>query len=167
MRDNNRFRDVRSGQGPVNVGRGNRAAGRDYQDNRSWRHVDNRGGHYVGGNYHVRHGDHYDIDAGPTDPFDAMASGRGIGRLLTAIGMIIAFAGFGGVGWVIVSFVITMGPDTEPTNPFSKELNGIPILPVAMAAFVIGGVLGGIGASMAKAARRRHERRMRHQRGYY
>ena len=36
MGNNYRFRDVHGGAGGVNIGDGNRAAGRDYQDNRSW-----------------------------------------------------------------------------------------------------------------------------------
>ena len=171
-----RFRDVRSGQGPVNVGRGNRAAGRDYQDNRSRQHVDSRGGHYAGRDlYHDQRayveGDSYDVQVGPADPFDAMAAGRGIGRLLAALGTLIAFAGFGGIGWMIVSAMVSMGPDSGPENPFARAIpavvpivGGFVVLPVAGAAFVTGGILAAIGASMAKAARRRHEQRGRDRR---
>jgi hypothetical protein len=170
--DNYRFRDVRSGQGPVNIGRGTQV-GRDY--------VDNRGGQYVGGDYNYqdrrsyRQGDNYDVQVGPTDPFDAVASGRGVGRLLTAIGMLVAFAGFGGVAYLIVSLMTKIGPDMDPgKNPFATPfpdgfpvLSGFTILPVAGSAFLLGGILAGIGASMAKAARRRHDQRMRQRRGYY
>jgi hypothetical protein len=156
--DDYRFRDVRSGQGPVNIGRGNRAAGRDYQDNRSWSYEDRR-------NY--RQGDNYDVQVGPGDPLDAISSGRGIGRLLTVIGLLVALGGFAGVGWLIVSNMMSLGPDTGPENPFAKELQGIPVLPVALVAFLGGTILSAVGAAMAKAARRRHDRRMRQRRGYY
>ena len=43
-----RFRDVRGGAGGVNIGDGNISVGRDYQDNRSWQRIDNRGGVYAG-----------------------------------------------------------------------------------------------------------------------
>ena len=173
-----RFRDVRSGQGPVNIGQGNRAAGRDYQDNRSYQHVDNRGGHYAGRDYHdrrayVRQGDNYDIQVGPADAFDAIASGRGIGRLLAAIGTVVALAGFVAIGYLIVSNMIKS--DIDPSgNPFTGAfpddfpiVGGVTILPVGAVAFLGGAILAAIGASMAKAARRRHDRRMRERRGYY
>jgi hypothetical protein len=173
MSSNYRFRDVKSGQGPVNIGRDNRAAGRDYHDNRAWQHVDNRGGHIAGRDYHdrrayVRHGDQYDIQAGPSDPFDAMASGRGVGRALAAIGMLIALAGFAGWAWIILSAMTSFGPDTVDQNPFAKTVGpGVPLAPVSFALAAVGGVLAAIGAAMAKAARRRHERRRRYQRPYY
>jgi hypothetical protein len=173
MSDNYRFRDVRSGQGPVNIGRGNRAAGRDYYDNRSSQHIDNRGGHYAGRDYHdrrsyVRQGDNYDVQVGPADPLDAVTSGRGIGRLLAAIGTLVSLTGFVGIGWLIVGTMTNMGPNSDPENPFAKKLSdhfpvfaGAPVLAVAASAFLAGAILAAIGASMAKAARRRHDRRMR------
>ncbi|HEV2782988.1 MAG TPA: hypothetical protein VGX25_26680 [Actinophytocola sp.] len=172
MSDNYRFRDVRSGQGPVNIGRGNRAAGRDYRDNRSWQHVDNRGGHYAGRDYYhdqraYLEGDNYDVQVGQPDPLDAMVSGKGIGRLLAGIGMLVMLAGFGGVGFVIVSFIMKIGPDSAADNPFDATYDGITILPVALVAFVAGALLMAIGTAMAKAARRRHDRRMRQRRRRY
>lgn len=178
MSDNYRFRDIRTGQGPVNIGTGNRA-GRDYRDNRHRQHIDNRGGHYAGRDYHdrrayVQEGDSYDFQVGPPDPFDAMASGRGVGRLLAGIGMLIGFGGFGAFTWVVVSFMTSAGPEPGPGhNPFAVVfpadipiLAGQKVLPVAIAAVVVGGILAAIGAAMAKAARRRYDRHMRARRRY-
>jgi hypothetical protein len=164
MGDNYRFRDMGPGRGQSNIGRG----GRNYQDNRTWQHVDNRGGHYVGGNhYDHRHyqRDEYNIDyqTGPADPFDAMASGRGVGRLLTALGLIIAFAGF--AGWMYVIFSGMNGGFDKGRSFFSMELvPGVPIAPVAFGAVAVGGIVASIGAAMARAARRRYEQAMRQHR---
>jgi hypothetical protein len=181
MGDDYRFRDVRPGEGhgQSNIGRG----GRNYQDNSRHRRVDNRGGYYVGRDHHDHRSydqraydqrryyqdDNYHIDAGPTDPFDSMFSGRGVGRLLCALGLIIAFAGFGVWMWLIFQGMIAdAGPGQVPDNPFKLELRpGIPIAPVAFGTMAVGGILASIGASMAKAARRRHDEAMRHRRRRY
>jgi len=181
MGDDYRFRDVHPGQGhgQSNIGRG----GRNYQDNSRHHHVDNRGGHYVGGNHHdyrafdqraydqraYYQDENYHIDVGPPDPFDSMFSGRGVGRLLCALGLIIAFAGFGGWMWLIFSpMMADTGPGQIPDNPFSIELMpGVPMGPVAFGAAAFGGILAAIGASMAKAARRRHDEKVRRRRRRY
>lgn len=53
MGDNYHFRDVTTGTGGVNIGRGNVNAGRDHQDNRTWQRIDNRGGTFAGGDITV------------------------------------------------------------------------------------------------------------------
>ncbi|HEV2782987.1 MAG TPA: hypothetical protein VGX25_26675 [Actinophytocola sp.] len=53
MGDNYRFRDVTGGAGGINIGDGNVSVGGDYQDNRSWQRIDNRGGIYAGGDLSV------------------------------------------------------------------------------------------------------------------
>jgi hypothetical protein len=186
MNDNYRFRDVTPGQGPVNLGNGNRNAGRDYQDNRSEQRIDNRGGRHAGRDYHdrrsqvhnqggmyagrdlryLREGDSYNVQVGPGDPFDAIADGRGVGRAIATLGSIIALVGFAGWAWLIFSFITAIGPEASTTgNPFGKELlPGIPLAPVAFGAFVVGGVIAGIGTSMAKAAKRRYEAKQRYRR---
>lgn len=163
MSDRYRFRDVRpQGHGQSNIGRG----GRNYQDNSRHHHIDNRGGHYVGRDHHdhrAYYQDEYHIDTGPADPFDSMFSGRGVGRLLSAVGLIIAFTGFGAWMWLIFQPMLSDGG--QPRNPFSIELApGIPMAPVAFGAVLVGGIIASIGASMARAAQRRHDAAMRERR---
>ena len=186
MGDDYRFRDVRPGEGhgQSNIGRG----GRNYQDNSRHRRVDNRGGYYVGRDHNDHRSydqrafdqraydqrryyqeDNYHVDAGDTDPFDSIFSGRGVGRVISALGLIIALTGFGAWMWLIFQgMTADTGPGQEPDNPFKLEiLPGIPIAPVAFGAFLVGGLLAGMGASMAKAARRRHDEAMRRRRRRY
>jgi hypothetical protein len=88
------------------------------------------------------------------DPADELFSGRGPGRALAVLGLLVALAGFG--GWVYVIFGFFEG---NVDNPFSRELlPGLPLAPVAFAAFLVGGVLYGLGLGMSKAARKRFER---------
>lgn len=178
MSDDYRFRDVRTGRGQANLGHGNRNTGRDDIDNRGGRHagrdyrdqrrhVHNQG-MYAEGNLHYRDGDNYEIQVGPGDPFDAIADGRGVGRVIAAFGAAIALAGFGLWIWVIFSLMSEVGPGASgPPNLFALELRGIPAAPLGFGAVVVGGVVAAIGTSMARAAKRRHrEAQRRHRRGF-
>jgi hypothetical protein len=102
----------------------------------------------VGDDYYTAyHSDDY-------DPSDELFSGRGPGRALAVLGLLVALAGFGGWVYVIFGFF-----DENVDNPFSRELlPGLPLAPVAFAAFLVGGVLYGLGLGMSKAARKRFER---------
>lgn len=150
------YRHNRFGQGQANLGRGNRNIGRDHIDNR--RNVHNQG-MYAEGNLHYRHGDYYHIDNG--GEFDPLASGRGVGRLITVIGSLIALAGFAGFGYVIFSGFSVRDASWDP---MTIQVAGLPLLAVGFGSFVLGGVIAGIGASMAKAARERYDRKMYHRR---
>jgi hypothetical protein len=178
MGDDYRFREVRTGRGQANLGHGNTNIGRD--------HIDNRGGRYAGrdyrderryvrnhgmyaeGNLHYRDGDNYDIQVGPGDPFDAIAGGRGVGRLIAAFGMAVALAGFGLWIWVIFTLISEVGPGvTGPPSLFDLEVRGIPAAPLGFGAVAVGAVVAAIGAAMSRAAKRRHqEAQRRHRRGF-
>lgn len=118
----------------VNVqafGDGN-AAGRDY---------------YEGDFYEVTH---------DYDPGDELISGRGPGRLLAWIGLLVALSGF--AGWM---YVIFSGFGGEG-NPFAVELiDGVPLAPAAFGAFLVGGLMYGFGAGISKAARKREREHRR------
>jgi len=154
------YRHNRTGRGQANLGKHNRNIGRDHIDNRQNRQVHNHG-MYAEGNMHYREGNYYDIQHGQSDPFDDIASGRGIGRLIAAIGLLIAIAGFG--GWMYVIFSAFQSEGTS-FDPMAIEFHGYPLMVVGFAAAGIGGIIAAIGGSMAKAARRRHERAMYHRR---
>lgn len=157
------YRDIRTGRGQANLGQGNRNIGRDHVDNRQYRQVHNQG-MYAEGNLHYRDGDYYDIQHGPTDPMDQITSGRGIGRVIAAIGILIALTGF--AGWMYVIFSGFAAEDTR-FNPMAIEVQGYPAMVVGFAAIAIGGVITSIGSSMAKAARHRHNRTTHHRRRRY
>lgn len=164
----NDYRRIRTGRGQANLGQGNQNIGRDQidrrVDNRQYRSVHNEG-MYAERDVNYRDGDYYDVQHGPSDPFDDIASGRGIGRFIAAIGLMIALAGFAGWMYVIFSGFSAKGPSFDP---MAIEIQGYPLMVVGFAAAGVGGVIAAIGGSMAKAARRRHERASyyRRRRGY-
>ncbi len=103
----------------------------------------------------------YDVDIlnrlEPDDPMDELFKGRGVGRLLMAIGLLIALAGFGGWMYLILSGGATIAGG-RPVDPFSIEVFGVPAAMVAFGSFLVGGVIASIGKGMSKAARERAER---------
>lgn len=124
----------------------------------------NHGGNQVVGSgsiHHgnVHHGDRYDVEAGLDNGFQELFSGRGPGRVLMAIGLIVAIAGFG--IWMSIIFSgMTSGGPTAP-SPFEKDILGLNAAVTGFAMFGAGGLLMAVGAGMSKAARQREERRHR------
>ena len=56
------------------------------------------------------------------DPFDELFLGRGLGRLLLAVGTVIALAGF--AGWMYL--ILDAGPLDDPSiNPFDVQILGL------------------------------------------
>jgi hypothetical protein len=113
------------------------------------------------GSGNVRVGDDYytAYHSNDYDPADELVSGRGPGRALAVVGLLIALAGFG--GWIYLIFSAFSSADVD-SNPFSRELvPGVPLAPVAFVTFLVGGVLYGLGLSMSKAARKRYEQQHR------
>ncbi|MGE5691986.1 MAG: FHA domain-containing protein [Pseudomonadota bacterium] len=91
------------------------------------------------------------------NPLDEIFQGRGLGRLLVAVGLLVALGGF--AGWMYLIFSGGTSVD-DPTagNPFETEIFGLPAPMVAFGAFALGGIIAGIGVSMSKAARERERR---------
>lgn len=149
VRPGNRFGDV---HGPVNAGSGHQNVGGGTQYNAG-------GGMHVGDRHDYRYSNDY-------EPADELFQGKGFGRVLMALGMVLAFGGFGLFAYVIF---VGFGSDiNDPIgqSPFAVEIApGVPMLPVGFGAFLIGGILAGIGGGMSKAARKRAERR--DNRGYH
>ena len=114
------------------------------------------GGNAAGRDYYE--GDHYET-TDDYDPGDELVAGRGPGRALAWLGLLIALSGF--AGWMYVIFTgFELGG-----NPFDLELfPDVPLAPVAFGAFLVGGLLYGLGASLSKAARKREEERRRRRR---
>ena len=134
------FGDV---HGPVNAGSGalNSGSGQQY---------------VAGGDLH--HGNWYDIAVG-NEEYDGIFEGRGPGRVIAVLGSIAALAGFAiWMGTIFSGF--SMDDPTGPT-PFDRAFAGIPTLVIGFALVLGGGVIGGVGAGMSKAALRREKERQR------
>ncbi|HSI81790.1 MAG TPA: hypothetical protein VK919_14190 [Solirubrobacterales bacterium] len=86
---------------------------------------------------------------------DELFRGRGFGRLLMIVGLLVALAGFG--GWM---YIIFQGFElSDPAqNPLDARVFGLPAPTVAFAAFFGGGVLASVGLGISGAARSRRER---------
>jgi hypothetical protein len=112
------------------------------------------GGNAAGRNYYE--GDHYET-RNDYDPGDELVAGRGSGRVLAWVGLLVALGGF--AGWM---YVIFTGFGGDVSGPLDLELvDGVPLAPAAFGAFLVGGLVYGLGASISKAARRREEERLR------
>lgn len=96
-----------------------------------------------------------------TEPIDELFRGRGAGRLMLALGLIVAFAGFGLWVWLILSTGASLTDSDELPNPLEREVAGLPAALVGFGAFVGGGIVAGLGSSMSKSARLREENRYR------
>jgi hypothetical protein len=119
------------------------------------------GGNAAGRDYHE--GDHYET-TNDYDPGDELISGRGPGRALAWVGLLVALSGFAGFAYVIFSSFVD-----GSTGPLDLELiqGQLSLLPAAFGAFVVGGLMYGFGAAISKAARKReqeHRRRARQRR---
>ena len=91
------------------------------------------------------------------DPGDELVIGQGPGRVLAALGLLVALAGF--AGWMFIIFTAFGG---EMDGPLDLELApGVPLAPVAFGAFLVGGLLYGLRTTMSKAARKRREEEQR------
>jgi hypothetical protein len=106
---------------------------------------------------------------GDYDPWDELFRGRGVGRVLMAVGGVVALVGFGLVMYFIFSAfgssIDDFGGPGEPGDPFQRELfPGVPLAAAGFGLFLIGGVLAGIGGGMSRAARKREEELRRQRR---
>ncbi|SHM38832.1 FHA domain-containing protein [Actinacidiphila paucisporea] len=134
------FQDV---YGPVNAGDGQQyVAGRDQ---------------FVAGR-DIHGDDRRVIVNADYDAIDEIFQGRGFGRFLAILGLLVALAGFALFAYTLFSGMDDAGPPPGTENPFvAKKLFGLPVVAVGFGAFVAGGVLSGIGVGISKAARRRVE----------
>lgn len=89
------------------------------------------------------------------DPWDEMFTGAGVGRALMVLGLIVALAGFAGWAALIFSGISSNSPSFDP---FARHFLGLPVAPIAFGAFLLGGVIAGLGRGMSRAARNRRER---------
>lgn len=100
-------------------------------------------GSIYGGDVHL--GDNLDVDANP-ESLQELFSGRGPGRALMAVGLVLALAGFGIFMWTILT--------ADAGGPH-------PLMVAGFALALVGAVLAKLGDGMSKAARQR-DRTRRH-----
>jgi hypothetical protein len=93
------------------------------------------------------------------DPADELVAGQGFGRFVAVIGLTVSLAGFLGFASVIYDGFRNGSPGSSPLD--LEILPGIPMLPVGFLAFLLGGIVYGLGTSASKASRKRQEQRMR------
>jgi hypothetical protein len=93
------------------------------------------------------------------EPFDELFLGRGLGRLLMVVGLVIALAGFG--GWMYL--ILHAGEIDDPSfDPFDDKILGLSAPIVAFGSFAVGAVISQIGLSLSRAARQRRRELERH-----
>ncbi len=94
------------------------------------------------------------------DAWDEVFSGKGPGRVVMAIGGIVALFGF--ALWAY--FIMSSGSDVGSGDPFDSSSGSDFLTPLAIVGFCCflgGGIVAGIGGSMSKAARKRAEQAQR------
>jgi len=109
-------------------------------------------------NVQNRHDYWFELD----DPMQELFQGRGVGRLLMGIGLLVALSGF--AAWMYLIFASGASAQSGGDGLFDEKVAGLPIGLVAFGAFALGGVIASIGASMSKAARTRHRDTIRYPR---
>ncbi|MCP3973004.1 MAG: FHA domain-containing protein [bacterium] len=150
--------------GPIQTGSGQQqTAGRDI-------HLGNR--YDAGRNQHIgdRYGDvNVDVE-GLANDLDELFRGRGLGLMLTWLGLIATIAGFALFATAIFDFFATVqegfsgaDPFADGSTPFDLEVLGVPALPSGFGLAAGGGVVSAIGRAMSRGARRRAEGRARRQ----
>lgn len=137
--DSQTYGDV---EGPVNTGN---------PVNQGGSQIVGSGSIYQG---NVHQGDRIEVDG--DEGLEELFSGRGPGRALMVIGLVVALAGFAVFANVVFSFATGFGT-AEPdfTSPFDKEILGLNAVATGFALFVGGGLLTSIGQGMSRAARKR------------
>jgi hypothetical protein len=116
----------------------------------------------IHGDHHVVHGRQYNDSrinvSTDYDPSDEFFLGKGFGKVLMIIGTLLALGGFGLFAYTILLGFSDKDPFQGP-NPFERELfDRVPMFAAGFSVFAIGGVIAGIGATMAKAKRKKQER---------
>ena len=74
------------------------------------------------------------------DPGNELVAGRGIGRFVAIIGLMVTLAGFLGVAAVIYDAFQNGSPGSSPLD--LEIVPGIPLLSVGFLAFLFGGIAG-------------------------
>lgn len=122
----------------------------------------NNAGRDVNHSYDNRQHHNYELTTPEGEALSLMATGKGLGRPIMFLGMLMSLVGFGLFGSGIIRFIKAgadaMAADSfaAPPSPLGPEVfGGVPLGAVGFALFALGGVVSSIGLVMAKAARER------------
>lgn len=153
--------DVSNVSGNVSLGGGHQNTGSGHQNIGGYQNTGSGTQNVAGGNIHF--GDKFELEL--DDPMQEMIAGKGFGRVLMVIGLIVVLIGFG--IWMSVIFSgFTQdssggfnddGTLKELPNPFEKEYFGINAAVLGFTLFGCGGLAYAMGFGMSKAARKRAE----------
>ncbi|MET8848866.1 FHA domain-containing protein [Amycolatopsis sp. NPDC004625] len=105
---------------------------------------------------------HYEFSTPEGQLISELATGRGAGRAVMVLGLLMVLAGFAIWASVIFRFakaVSRAGFDTPPSLLGPDVFGGVPLGAVGFALFGLGGVVATIGLVLSKAARHRGGRR--------
>jgi hypothetical protein len=126
----------------------------------------NNAGRDVNNTYDNRQHHQYEFTTPEGEALSLLATGKGAGRAVMVLGMLMILAGFGTWASVILRFVkagsdsVSAGTFDAPPPLLGPEVfGGIPLGVVGFALFGLGGVATLIGMVMAKAAKERGRRR--------
>lgn len=128
---------------------------RAIRDNESWQRTDlGRGGRATGRQYYEDRG----VRPVEDNRVERVATPGNAGRTLTRFGIGIAVAGAAGWLWMILAFLSAVGGGTLPDNALGTRVVGISLLSGGFTAILIGVGLAMIGSWLSRAAGRRSER---------
>lgn len=122
----------------------------------------NNAGRDVNNTYDNRQHHRYEFTTPEGEALSLMATGKGLGRPVMVLGMLLSLTGFGLFGFGLFRFMkagsdaMSAGSFAAPPSPLGPEVfGGVPLGAIGFALFVLGGVVSSIGLVMAKAARER------------
>ncbi|MET9001529.1 FHA domain-containing protein [Amycolatopsis sp. NPDC004169] len=124
----------------------------------------NNAGRDVNNSYDNRQHHQYEFSTPEGQLISELATGRGAGRAVMVLGLLMVLAGIAIWASVIFRFVKAVTADgfgTPPSLLGPDVFDGVPLGVVGFALFGLGGVVATIGLVMAKAARERRRNRRR------
>ncbi|MFT7867972.1 MULTISPECIES: hypothetical protein [Amycolatopsis] len=107
----------------------------------------------------------YEFTTPQGEALSLMATGKGLGRPIMVLGVLMSLTGFGLFASGIFRFMkatageMSAGSFAAPPSPLGPDVfGGVPLGALGFALVVLGGVVSSIGLVMAKAARERRRR---------
>ncbi|HEX6341225.1 FHA domain-containing protein [Umezawaea sp.] len=129
----------------------------------------NHAGRDVNNSYDQSRHNRFEFTTPEGQALEELATGRGAGRAVMLLGLVMILAGFGIWAAVILRFIASISSTVSaPSADFTPPellgppvLDGVPLGVVGFGLFVLGMVVNGIGLVVSRSARARRERRPR------
>jgi len=112
-------------------------------------------------NIRSRHDHRYEVP----DPMQELFDGRGTGRGLMAVGLLLAVVSF--AVWIILIFASFGVHDATAPMPLEAKVLGLPIALLAFGGFAAGGLTASLGHGMSRAARARERSHPAHRAAWW